>query len=135
MNGFKELERKSASEKVGEYVFYPKEVRNIIYNLGGGENIFLKGEVKKLESHKTDINKKNYYLKSAVWTYLQKLEQAGKINMKGRGIDGIDEIIRREYHKTELSSVPGASKRVEPICVIGAGNNYTDNVVKALEDN
>jgi hypothetical protein len=131
--GFKESERNSVSKQIGEYVFYLDEVKKILHNLGGGPNIFLKDARKELESYMSEINGKNYYPKTKVWEYLQKLEDVGKIKMKVRGMGSIDDVIAGGYHKIELSNTPGGSNRVAPKGVVGAGSNYHDNIAKIAE--
>ncbi len=107
MNELGDLLKEEVSERVNEKVYYILEVFSIIKNLGS--NISVAAVMKSLEldavvpqhlgftPHDYQVNDKSLlYKQSSIWSYLNRLNSEGKINLGS--ISAFEELINRSYH-------------------------------------
>jgi len=137
--------RAKITENINENVFYIWEIEKIVQNLGGTYTQstirnHLKNDRLMVERGSVDPVQHGvrdspfFYLQSKVWDYLQRLEEKGKIQLKQRDIESMEEITEREYHKYMLGygGVEGRRHgRIPPKETSGSW----DNVIKIYEGN
>lgn len=109
----REAMRRAVIEKAGEYVFYIREIATLLGNLGRPYHINTVRQY--LKSHGINpsdlgVSPSGYYLEGRirvykqtdVWQFITSLAGQGKINLKKRGIESIDDLIARSYHRFHL---------------------------------